>query len=228
MWKRIVPILIILVLAVLMAGGIYWGVRKISPGKYTDNLEDWLESRINADVEFGIITPIFYPGLGLQLRDIRFDLLTPDGKPTRDYFHAKRLKVVINPKLLWDEKKLCAREIILDSPSISLHRGPDGKFSLGRLKKNAPETPEVTEDEEEPDADQPEETGIREKAAAWIKEKLEPYIPKTGGAEDVLFNLERIIIHHADFQFKDQKQKKPVLTEPVSLYNMELIIELTN
>ncbi len=211
MLKRLIPVLIIVVAAAALAGALWWGVRSLNPGRYRESLEGWLEDRLNADVQVGVIAPIFYPGLGVQFRDIKINVSDPDGEPGPDSFHAKSLKVVIDHHRLWGQRRLSAKEMILESPVVTFRRASEGQWNLkGVLKKPRHKPcPEIA----------PKGT------KCWIMERLRPYIPKTGGMKEVLLHLERVVINNADLTLKDEKRRKPLFLAPMHLIGVDMILE---
>jgi hypothetical protein len=215
MKKRLIPVLIIMAMAAAIALGLWLGIRALKPGKYKENLEKRLEARLNADVQLGVIAPIIYPGLGIQLKDVKLNNKGEQGEPGRELFYAKSIKLIISKELLWDERKLFIKEIFIHNPRIKLHRDKKAGLDLKNIVKKRPL----------PEPEQELESKEKGRLGTWIAEKLRRYVPKSGGIEEFIFHLERVVILNADLNIQDDKKPNPFLLEPMTLSGVDMTIE---
>jgi uncharacterized protein YhdP len=202
----------ILVLIVLLFGGasaLFLNFRTLNPNHHRAQIKAWIEERLNAEVELGTLFPIFYPGLGLECRDLVFRLKKEaTGKP-EDFIQVKSLKVVFDQHALFHERRLLWKELIIESPSLVLRRGPDKHFTIKDLIKPKPEKPESG----------PEPKGWLAQA---MRDNLRAQLPDSEHRFAAIFNLERVRVSNLKLEIIDQGKPRPSLAAPLELAGIDL------
>ncbi|OGP58072.1 MAG: hypothetical protein A2V67_05245 [Deltaproteobacteria bacterium RBG_13_61_14] len=206
MIKRVLLIALILLL-LLAALLIYLDPRNLDPNYHRPQIKAWIESRLNAEVELGLIFPILYPGLGFECHDVELRLKPEPEAVPEDFLRIKSLKVILDRDVLFKERRLLWKELIVDSPSLCLRRGPDKHFVVKNLIKPQPAAPAI-----------PEPKSWLGKA---ISENLQAQLPDPEHRFAAILNLELVRVNNASLEIVDQGQPKPGLVAPLKLFAMD-------
>lgn len=121
-------LLVVIVLLFAGASALFLDFRTLDPNRHRDQIKVWIQERLNVEVELGVILPILYPGLGLECRDVVLKLKADANARPEDFFQVKSLKVVFDERALLKERRLLWKELIIESPTLRLRRGPDRHF----------------------------------------------------------------------------------------------------
>lgn len=180
----------LLVLGILNAG-------YLNPNRHQSDIIRWVEARYNFKLKIGLIFPIIYPGLGVEIDDLEIDL--PDPARSRpELFKCKSLKAVLDLKQL-AERRLKVRDLILIQPELYYEWGPAEKTRLKNLSKskNGALKQELVK----------ENNGLKSRLTGrgqkWLQQQFNP--------ED-LFNTNRILISDGRLtvaDFRDRPNRIP-------------------
>jgi hypothetical protein len=174
-------------------------------------LTEWIEENTNAELAAGYVAPLFLPGIGIQLRDIDLRLKDEDGI-FKDFFSAKAIKVVTDLPELLENRKVLIKEIIVESPRVSLVLEPSGKFNAARWASDMPAR--------DKDKKKPEDDGL----LVWmIKDILKQALPTTGTGLTDLISVGRVEIRDAELKMVDRCKSKKFLKAPVDLSNIQFL-----
>lgn len=206
MIKRAVLIALIFLL-LLAAVLIYLDPRNLDPNRHRDQIKAWIESRLNAEVELGLIFPILYPGPGFECHDLKLCLKPEPAAAAEKFLEIKSLKVILDQPALFKERRLLWKELILDSPSVYLRRGPDKHFAVKDLIKPKPAVPAL-----------PEPQGWLGKA---IRDNLQAQLPDPEHRFAAILNLELVRVNNASLEIVDQGKPKPGLVAPLKLAGLD-------
>lgn len=200
-----------------MAGGL-WAVQRVPlivPQRTSDEiLAEWIEENGNAEVTAGYIAPLFYPGIGIQIRDLDLKFVEKGGRRT-DFFSAKAIKVVLDSSELLHKRAVVVKEVIVVEPGVTLVMEPSGKFNVARWAKDIPA---AKKKEEEPAPARKDESLI-----AWrVKEVLRQYKPTADTGLQNLLKMERVRIEKARVRLVDNCKSKKFLRAPMNLSNINV------
>ena len=129
--------LIFLVSIGLVSLGIYC-LYLINPNRHREKIIGLVESKLNLKLKLGVIYPIIYPGLGVEISDL--EVLLPDSQRVRpELFKARSIKFVLDLKQLFLHRNLRFRDIILIAPEFYYELGAKEKVRFKNLvKKSSP------------------------------------------------------------------------------------------
>jgi hypothetical protein len=199
-------VLIVLLLAGLTA--LFLDPRGLNPNRHRAQIKAWIEERLNAEVELGMLYPILYPGLGLECRDLVLRLKMGSKAKPEDFLKVKSLKVVFDRRVLLKERRLLWKELIIESPTLQLRRGPDKRFQLKNLIKPRPEQP----------VNGPEPEGWLARA---IRDNLRAQLPDPERRFAAIFNLEQVRVSNLKLKIIDQGKPQPSLRAPLELAGID-------
>jgi len=182
-----------------------------------DMLADWIKENTNAKLRSGWIAPLIYPGVGVQVRGLDLELKGPEGHGTGEFFSADTIKIVADCRMLFTERKIEWREIIIEHPSIHLVHEVRGDWNVMRFAKSLPGS--GTEDKEE------------QGFFRWlIKDSLKQLMPRPGtGITDVLA-MNRLEIRDAEVHATDRiggygKKNRKIPKRPMDMRGVNLVLE---
>jgi len=105
-----------------------------NPNRHQSDIIRWVEARYEVKLKIGLIFPIIYPGLGVEIDDVEIDL--PDPARSRpELFKTRNLKAVLDLKEL-AKRRLKMRDLILIEPEIYYEWGPAEKARLRNIQKS--------------------------------------------------------------------------------------------
>ncbi len=215
-----------LTIILLVSAGlsIYFYGPDLNPNRYRTQLKQIFEQRLNAEVNIGLIMPIVYPGLGIELRDFEVKYKPGPDRQSEDFVKAKSLKAVVNLSSLIRDKCVVWDEIILDKPVIRLRREANRKLAMGNIFKPAPEKPESDpgSEPENPDSQTLED---QDSITTILKDFCIKQLPEPGQRLDALLNLEKLVVKDARFVFVDQAQPKRAFKVPLDLSHIDLTVQ---
>ncbi len=207
------------VAALVMAGGIYAVTRLPAylpekPG--SEILAEWVDANLKAEMKAGWATPMFWPGLGIQINDLEIKLKNENGT-SEDFFKAKTIKVVADADKLIRERKIVWNEVILVEPEVFLERDSKNKFNVAKWAKSLPKK------EKKPEKTPP------EKNESFIKWALRDFLKKITPTGDFdlmgALAIKEISIEDMKLNIVDRgftKKGKHALLVPVHLSNLDL------
>lgn len=209
--RRLWPALVALAVAAgVMAAGIslFQHLPRLFPkASGQEMLAQWVEENTGATLSAGYIVPLFYPGIGFQIRDL--ELRIPDGKGESTLFAARSVKVVADRTELLDHKKIKVRQIILDRPRVYLSRDGAGRWNVSVWLKNRKK-------KEPPD---PEKMGFWR----WlVYDSLKEVIPTADTDLPRLLSGGRLRVIGAEIRVVDGKRK---LLKPIHLTRINLEVD---
>lgn len=176
-------------------------------------LEDWVEKNTGAKLTAGWVAPLFYPGVGIQIRDLELKLKEGEGEE-RDFFSAKSIKVVADAGDLLRHRRITWKEIIIEEPSLSLVRVKKGEWNVKNWIRELPR----------PRPKDPEEEGL----LLWmVKDSLKQALPTTSTQLSDLFSMDRIEVRDAQIHIidKGKGRKGKMFIAPVDLEKINLRFE---
>ena len=217
-------ITVFIVALVVMFGGIFAAISLPAylpnkPG--SDILEQWVDQNLKAEFRAGYIAPLFWPGIGFQIRDLELKLKDENGN-TGDLFSCEAIKVVIDGPKLIKNKKVVTNEIILVHPNLSLTRYRSGEISVAKWAKTLAGEPKKKS------TYNPDESFIK-----WaIKDTLEKSAPTAekdieGLLKMSLIKIEDLELHIKDYGRGKKGKGKKLLLAPVDMENINLVFNGT-
>ena len=169
-------------------------------------LTAWVAENTGAELSTGYVTPLVYPGLGFQLRDLELKIPVA-GRETK-FLSVRAVKVVADREALFQRKKIVVRQLILVEPRIVLVREAGGRWNVSQWIKERPKKKPPN----------PEAMGLWR----WmIYDSLKEIMPTADADLPHLLATSRISIEDADILVIDQKKK---ILAPIHLrgVNIEL------
>ncbi len=173
-----------------------------------EQLAEMVEERLNAKLEAGWIAPLFYPGLGVQIRDLDIKLTDENGD-TGDFFRAASVKITVDFDKLVNERKAVPKEVILVDPELFLKRRPDGTWSVAGWAGKLPK----------PEPKEPEDLSVAE---WYAKDTLSQVLPKAATGFNDLLRLDRVEVKNMRLVMKDRKRGKRMLLQDVDMREINL------
>ena len=208
--------IVIFTAALVMAVGValFFGVSTLFP-RYSgyEALAKWVEENLDAELKTGYVAPVIYPGIGVQIRD--FDLRIDREGHKGEFFRADAIKVVADFGILWSEKKLAWREIIIEEPKVVVIRDEDGKIGVVTWAKNMPVLKRKTDKEEKKEDDN---------YLVWLlKDSLKRSLPKSGTELIDLMSMNKVAVEELELIMIDRGTGKKLLLEDVRMRDVNLV-----
>jgi len=193
--------LIFLVSIGLLSLGIY-GLYLINPNRHREKIIGLVESKLNLKLKLGVIYPIIYPGLGVEISDL--EVLLPDSQRVRpELFKARSIKFVLDLKQLFLHRNLRFRDIILIAPEFYYELGAEEKARFKSLLKSFQKQPS-----------QPRNFSRNRKVLKIFR--IDP---------EKLLRPRSIFIHQAKATIYDRRKKPRPLPAPLEFGNISFRLE---
>jgi len=134
--KRYLIGLVILLALLGLLVLVLFRIGRINPNRHRRAIIGLVESRYNVKLDLGLILPIVYPGLGLEVKDIRVDLPDPD-RIRPELIEIKSLKAILDLKELIKHKNIRFKEFVLVQPQVYYEWSPGEKERFKNIKNKS-------------------------------------------------------------------------------------------
>jgi len=207
-----------MVAALVIVGGL-WLVQRIPgviPEKRSEEiLKDWFAQNARAEVTAGYLTPLFYPGLGLQVRDVEVNFAA-GGERGGDFFRAKAVKLVVDTGELIHNRRLEVKEVIIVKPRVTLIMEENGKFNVARWMKNTPIAKKARENKGK-------KKPPPEDLIEWqVRELIEDFKIDFDSGLAGLLSIGKLEVEDAEIKLIDRCPDKRLILAPVTLSRVDL------
>jgi len=139
MRRHFLPALVVVLVILSLLGMGVLGIIKLNPNRHRQRLIQEIENRYNLKLKFGLVYPIVYPGLGLEITDLKLDLTDPN-RVRPELFRAESVKLILDLKALL-KRTIKIKDIYFFKPEIFYELGPAEKERLKNLTKSEPGQP---------------------------------------------------------------------------------------
>jgi len=137
MRRHFLPALILVSVILSLLGLGVLGLIKLNPNRHRARLIQEIENSYNLKLKLGWVYPIVYPGLGVEITDLKLDLTDPS-RVRPELFRAESVKLVLDLKALF-RRTIKIRDVYFFEPEIFYELGPADKERLRNLAKSKSE-----------------------------------------------------------------------------------------
>ena len=124
------------VMVILFTGSIY-ALFQLNPNRHKEKLIQLAEKNLNLKINFDLIYPIIYPGLGFEIKNLFLSFPDTD-RIRKKLFKASSIKFVLDLKSLVFARAVKFREIILIKPEFYYEISPQETKRFKNILKKSP------------------------------------------------------------------------------------------
>ena len=184
--RYLIGFAIFLALVALAAYGLF-RIQYLNPNRHRSQIIRYVESNYNVKLEVGLILPIVYPGVGIEMHNVRVELTDP-GRSKPQLLSCRSVKAVIYLGELIRYRRLRFKDLIFYRPEVYYEWGPKERERLRHLRREQPEQ----------SGDQAGQTGMAGRAADRMKSVFQfKFNP------DELLSAGRVLVNNGAFKVAD-------------------------